>query len=61
GVNRIQASFPLRNTRLNLEIERRAQREPFVISSNSTVLESSSTEAAIAYSKNKMQVKIFIV
>ncbi len=59
-MNRIQASFPLRNTRLNLKIERRAQREPFVVSSNSTVLESSSTEAAIAYSKDKMQVKILI-
>lgn len=60
GMNRIQASFPLRNTRLDLWIERRAQKKPFVVSSNSAVLESSETEAAIAYSEDKMKVKIFI-
>ena len=60
GINRVQASFPLRNTRLDLEIERRVRKEPFVVSSNSAVLESSETEVAIAYSENKMQVQILM-
>ena len=57
GIDRIQASFPLRNTRLDLDIERRAQQGPLGVESNSAVRKISEKEAEIAYSKSKIQVK----
>jgi hypothetical protein len=49
----------LENT-ANLEIERRAQRDPLIVSSNCPVHRGSNGEAGIAYSKDKIQVKISI-
>jgi hypothetical protein len=60
GINRIQASFPIRNTRLDLDIERRAQQGPFGVESNSAVRKISEREVEMEYSKNKIQVKITI-
>lgn len=60
GVNRVQASFPLRNTRLDLCIERKAQQVPLHVDSNSPVLKISDKEAEIAYSEDKIEVKITV-
>jgi len=60
GINRIQASFPIRNTWLDLDVERRAQQGPLGVESNSEVRKISEKEAEIAYSKDKIEIKITI-
>ncbi len=58
GIKHIKASFPIRNTRLVLEIESKTQQEPFPVRSNGRVLRVSNGEAALAYSEKEMQVDI---
>jgi hypothetical protein len=60
GISRIQASFPIRHTRLDLDIESRGQRGSIIVDSNCPVHKGSEGEAKIAYSKDKIQVKISI-
>jgi hypothetical protein len=60
GIDRVQASFPLRNTRLDLGIEKKAQQVPLHVDSNSQVLKISDKEAEIAYSEDKIEVKITV-
>ena len=56
GIDKIQASFPIRDSRLYLEIHRRARHEPLLIRANSEVLKRSEKEIDIAYSRDKMHV-----
>lgn len=60
GIERIQASFPIRNIRLDLDIQRRAQKGPLGVDSNSTIHRISEREVEMAYSKSDIQVKITI-
>jgi hypothetical protein len=60
GIRRIKASFPLRNTRLILEISRKAKQESLFIRSNCEVCETAENETAIAYSQKHMNVSIVV-
>ncbi len=57
GINHIKASFPFRNKKLNLKIEKVAKRETAGFHSNSNIIKSSSKEANISYSNNDMWVE----
>lgn len=60
GVNKIQASLPIRNSRLLLEIHRNSAREALFVRSNCEVLQASGTDADIVYSEDDMDVTMAI-
>jgi len=60
GIRQIKASFPIRKTRLNLEIHRKSQQKVLLVRSNCEVLKTSEIDAEIAYSENQMNVFILI-
>ena len=60
GIKKIQASFPLRESRLRLEIKRSEKRESSVFRSNATLIHSSEKEACFSYSKEDIQVEAII-
>jgi len=57
GIERIQSSFPLRGSRLNLEIKRAADEKLSGFRSNSTIKQSSAREAFISYSEKEIWVE----
>jgi hypothetical protein len=56
GIDKIQASFPIRDSRLFLEIHRKPPHEPLFVRASSEVLKRSETEIDIAYSADEMHV-----
>ena len=56
GVNKIQASLPIRNSRLLLEIHRNPACEALSVRSNCLLLQRSETDADIAYSEDDINV-----
>lgn len=60
GIDRVEASLPLRNYKLNLEIQRASKEERTGFHSNSTVIKASSDEAIISYSQDDIWVEAFV-
>ncbi len=60
GIEKVNASFPLREGRLHLEIQKREGREPFVIHSNGTIIHSSEKDVCLSYSKRDIWAKVFV-
>jgi hypothetical protein len=60
GIKRVKASFPLRKTRLFLELNRSTRQENLYIKSNGPILRSSEAGAEIAYSGKTINVSMTI-
>lgn len=60
SIEKVKASFPLREGRLRLEIQRREGRRPLTIHTNGTILNSSEKEACLSYSKRNIWAKVFL-
>jgi hypothetical protein len=60
GIGQIKASFPIKDSRLVVEIRRKPQQEAVQVRSNSEVLKMSENEVSLAYSQSQMDVSITI-
>lgn len=60
GIEKVQASFPLREGRFQFEIQRGEGGRPFGFHSNGKILHSSDKEACLSYSKRDLWVKGFL-
>lgn len=60
GVDKIQASFPIRNSRLFLEIHRNPAHKTLLVQSNCEVLTTAETGADIAFSEDDMRVFVVV-
>jgi hypothetical protein len=58
GIKRIRALFPLRNGRINLDIQRASKGKPCGFQSNGAIIQSSKKEALIFYSKKDLWVEV---
>lgn len=60
GIKKVKALFPLRNGRINLEIQKAAKGVTCGFLSNGTIVQSSEEEALISYSKKEIWVEAFL-
>lgn len=60
GIQEINASFPLRNSRLQLEIKGGQKENACGFRSNGTILESTEKEAILSYSEKDLLVDVFL-
>lgn len=58
GIKRMQASFPLRGSRINLEIKSGTEKRSYGFRSNGNIIDSSEKEAHISYSENEIWVEV---
>ena len=57
GIKKIRASFPLRNSRINLEIKKDPKEKSYGFRSNGTIIKSSEKEAYISYPEKDIWVE----
>ena len=60
GIKKVKALFPLRNGRINIEIQKAAKGVTCGFLSNGTIVKSSEEEALISYSKKEIWVEAFL-